>query len=383
MRIINGRTYNISEAVVGIITFNSKLMFRSRYILVDAESTSCHKGYACTISAFYEVTELNPVMICEKVEIGLLKDGDIVMVSPDGCLTFLYEKASRHNALFVTERCNHRCIICPQPPVNKEENKTPILKRLISLLPRTIDTIGITGGEPTMLDDKLFIILRDVSNRLPMTTINILSNGTRFSDMGYAKKMLEFETDNLHYEIPLYSDLYMVHNEIVGTSAFYSTIQGIHNLLDLGFSVGIRNVITAKNYQRLPQYAEFIYRNFPDSSQVSFLQMETTGLARQNVTSLWIDPYDYIKGLEEAVLYLAERKMIPILLNMQLCIVPESLHPYYARSISEWKNIYLEECHQCSLRNICGGLFESNEIYHSKHIHHFQKPVFCQRQIST
>lgn len=53
------------------------------------------------------------------------------------------------------------------------------------------------------------------------------------------------------------------------------------------------------------------------------MQMETTGLAKENFEELWIDPYDYNRELREAVLLLADRGMKPYIYNAQLCVLPD------------------------------------------------------------
>src|ERR1700677_2586707 len=43
--------------------------------------------------------------------------------------------------------------------------------------------------------------------------------------------------------------------------------------------------------------------------------------------------------------------------NHQSCILDLSLWPYAVRSISDWKNDYLDICHTCSVRDAYGGVF--------------------------
>ncbi len=49
------------------------------------------------------------------IGLGYLEEGDIVRLSA-GAIRVVYRKASPHNVLFVTERCNSRCVMCSQPP---------------------------------------------------------------------------------------------------------------------------------------------------------------------------------------------------------------------------------------------------------------------------
>jgi His-Xaa-Ser system radical SAM maturase HxsC len=182
-------------------------------------------------------------------------------------------------------------------------------------------------------------------------------------------KLAKCRHHDLQIDIPLFSDIAEEHNRIVGAKTFYKTVQGLYNLALFRQRIGLRIVVHKQTYKRLPQFADYVYHNFPFVSQVAFMQMETEGLARENFNDLWIDPYDYNEQLREAVLLLANRGMNPVIYNTQLCILPEDIREYAVQSISDWKDIYLPECDGCSLRGKCAGFFASNKETHSKHIH--------------
>jgi len=59
--------------------------------------------------------------------------------------------------------------------------------------------------------------------------------------------------------------------------------------------------------------------------------------------------------------------------NAQLCVLPKTLWKYARKSISSWKNIYLNECSLCDYREECGGLFASSLDKHSKYIKPLKK----------
>jgi len=174
--------------------------------------------------------------------------------------------------------------------------------------------------------------------------------------------------DDLQIDVPIFSDIDTEHNRIVGAKTFYKTIEGLYNLAKFRQRIGLRVVVHKHTYRRLPQLSEFIYRNFPFVFHVAFMQMEPIGLAQESIDELWIDPYDYNRELEEAVLNLARRNMNVSVYNSQLCILPESIRNYAKQSISDWKNIYLPECEGCELKKECAGFFASAEEWHSKHI---------------
>lgn len=367
MKQIQGHAFNINEDIIGRITFKKKLFNRSDEIYVNKDATQVSLGYAATITTnTISFEKRKPYCVVDNIV--EFKEGDIVVINKKGEIIFVYEINSNHNALMATERCNHRCIMCPQPPISHETDKTPFNLKLISLCNKNTKEIGITGGEPTLIGDKLFYLIKEIKNRLPKTAISLLSNGVKFSNKEFAKKLALCKHHDLQIDIPLFSDIADEHNRIVGANTFYKTVQGLYNLALFRQRIGIRIVIHKQTYKRLPQFADYIYHNFPFVTQVAFMQMETTGLAHNNIQDLWIDPYEYNEQLREAVLLLADRGMKPYIYNTQLCILPEDIRCYAQQSISDWKDIYIPECDGCILKGQCAGFFESNRNIHSSHI---------------
>lgn len=367
MKQIQGTSFNINDDIIGRITFGKSLFSRSNEILVSCNVNKPALGYSATITSNKSIID-NGKPYCIVDNMDNFHEGDIVVVNNQGEVIFVYEIASNHNAIMATESCNHRCIMCPQPPIVQEKDKTPFNLKLISLFDKGTEEIGITGGEPTLIGDNLFVLIKHIQKELPKAAISILSNGVRFADKEFAMKLAKCHHHDLQIDIPLFSDIAVEHNRIVGAKTFYKTIQGLYNLALFRQRIGLRIVVHKQTYKRLPQFADFIYHNFPSVVQVAFMQMETTGLAKENFDELWIDPYDYNSELREAVLLLADRGMKPYIYNAQLCVLPEDIRCYAQQSISDWKDIYLSECEECLLKGQCAGFFASNKEHHSKYI---------------
>ena len=107
------------------------------------------------------------------------------------------------------------------------------------------------------------------------------------------------------------------------------------------------------------------------------MQMETTGIADNNLHELWIDPYDYNHELREAVLLLNDRGITTYIYNAQLCVLPPELRRFAKQSISEWKNVFLPVCEGCSLKCECAGIFSTNNGNVSTHIHKIECADSC------
>lgn len=380
MKQIQGTSYNIGDDIVGRVTFGKANLFnRSNDILVCKDTSKPLLGYLATITEMETFSSKGkPYFVVNCVD--EFQEGDVVVINRQGEIIFVYEINSNHNALMATERCNHRCIMCPQPPILQEKDKTPFNLKLISLFDKSTQEIGITGGEPTLIGDNLFTLINHIKKELPKTAISILSNGVKFADKGYAMKLAKCRHQDVQIDIPLFSDIAEEHNRIVGAKTFYKTVQGLYNLALFHQRIGLRIVVHKQTYKRLPQFADFIYHNFPFVAQVAFMQMETTGLAKENFEELWIDPYDYNRELREAVLLLADRGMKPYIYNAQLCVLPDEIRCYAQQSISDWKDIYIPECEGCVLKGQCAGFFESNRQAHSSHIkkvEHISSDISC------
>jgi len=374
MKVIKGTPENINEDVIGRITKKTLRRFKRKDAILATNDTKInHAGYQGLI-----IDKHCPEPLLRKlkgtplsyniVEFDYLNDGDVVLIDKDGQINVLYKKDSPDNAILITEECNSNCIMCPQPKKYEKESKTPFNIKLITLMDKHTTHLGITGGEPTLIGEELYGIISACKRYIPEAQIDILTNGIKFNNFEYTRGMVLLMHPNLVFAVPLYADTDNEHNFIVQSKSFYKTIQGIYNLALFNQKIEIRVVVQKANYERLPALAEFIYHNFPFTYHVAFMGMETIGLAHKNIEKIWIDPHGYTKQLEDAVLYLDQRNMNVSIYNLQLCVLPEVLRPFSVKSISLWKNIYLDECEKCDLKNECGGLFSSSRDKHSMFI---------------
>ena len=284
MKQINGTPHNINGDILGKITFKQRLFNRKDFILVTEKSSSLPSGYAAIVTGKYDKDTISPY-ISDISDISAFNEGDVVTVNHKGQIIFLYDIKSGHNAIFATERCNHRCIMCPQPPVVSEQDKTPFNLKLISLIDKHTKEIGITGGEPTLIGDNLFALIKQIQKYQPDAAISLLTNGVKFADKSYAMKLALCKHHDLQIDVPIFSDIAEEHNHIVSAKTFYKTVQGLYNLALFRQRIGLRIVIHKQTYKRLPKLADYIYHNFPFVSQVAFLQMETIGYAEETLTN--------------------------------------------------------------------------------------------------
>lgn len=306
----------------------------------------------------------NNKMIVGISTLEYLEEGDIVYLDNTGSIHTLFRKNSTHNSLFITDRCNSNCLMCSQPPKNFDDlsHFFNINTALIPLIPKETIELGITGGEPTLLGQRFIHLLQQLKQDLPMTDIHILTNGRSLAWKHISKALSDVDNRRTVYGIPLYSDDYRQHDYIVqAKDAFSQTILGLHNMARYQQRVEIRVVLHKQSYQRLPQLSKYIYMNLPFVEHVAFMGLEYTGYTVKNRDLLWMEPNEYADRLEEAVLYLSAMGMNVSIYNLQLCLLKPSLWRFAEKSISDWKQNYLDECNNCTMLSHCGGVFETSK----------------------
>jgi His-Xaa-Ser system radical SAM maturase HxsC len=373
-----GMAGNFDTSIVGILAAEElPLDQRTQRIRFFAQSDTTNgenvSGYRALLS-YDELKSAPSVPYVHRLrESDHLRDGDIVVLEGNtGLVRSLYRPYELHHHLFVTERCNSNCLMCSQPPKDRDdvEALTERNLELINLIAPHPPYLTITGGEPTLLGDNLFKLISQLKLSMPETELHMLTNGRTFAWPEYARRFAALDHPKISLGVPLYSDFAGAHDHVVqARGAFDQTVAGLHQAARNGIRVEVRVVLHKLTIPRLTKLVEFIYRNLTFAEHIALMGLEFTGFTPRNIEELWIDPYDYQDELEEAVEYLAVRNMNVSIYNHQLCVLKPSLWSYARKAISDWKTFYLPECQTCSALPACGGLFQWAVKKHSDHIH--------------
>jgi len=366
----------LSRSAWLLVATEAPIVRRDAQAFLITEGVETPEGYALYVGksgaqkppAARSYIELPP-------ELDYVVPGDVLSISPDGRrLRVLWRTRSQQNNILVTERCDHFCLMCSQPPKAAADDwLIEEAFELIRLLPRTTTSIGFTGGEPTLYGARLVELLGLCRNLLPRAAVHTLSNGKRFADPQFASSYAAINNPNMMVGIPIYGSEPSLHDYVVQSrGAFDETIQGILNLIRLQQRVELRVVIHKQTAPALVDIAEFIARNLPFVEHVALMGLEMTGFARANMEDVWIDPFEYQEQLAEATLLLDRHGIRTMVYNHQLCLVDRRIWPYAVKSISDWKNEYHPECTNCGVRSECGGFFFSAKYRMSDHIRAIQ-----------
>jgi His-Xaa-Ser system radical SAM maturase HxsC len=301
-----------------------------------------------------------------------LADGDVLGFDHSSRkFRTLFRRNSAHNSFLVTERCNNYCLMCSQPP--KDVDDRWILSEIRESLP-LIDpatrALTFTGGE-TLSDWEDFVaVLRECRDRLPTTSIQVLTNGRAFANSRIVDAWKAIGHPNLMAAIPVYAAVDYLHDHVVqAKGAFDETVLGILKLKDRGQRVEIRVVLHALTAPTIEDTARWIARNLAFVDHVALMGLENTGFAIANDAMLWMDPMDYRDGLARAVDHLSGAGVNVSIYNLPKCVLPRSVWPNAVQSISDWKNDFVEECTRCDEKSSCSGFFTTGRPRFSRGIH--------------
>lgn len=319
-----------------------------------------------------DVVSCSAVSFRKCLNIGNIKglnSGDIVKVFPDGRIIRLWNATSFQNCLFVTNGCNFRCLMCPQPPCADNPEQHIENLRLLDLLNCKVEMIGITGGEPTLFPERVIEYFDFINRKFPSARVEILTNGSLLSDFTMAKRLALAAPLNICYCVSIHGDTGALAESIMRCEGGWDkALKGVINLARLKQQIEIRVVVTKNNAPYLEDIAVFLYRNFPFVYHVAFMGQEITGEAVDNYSDIWVEPLDYAESLDRAVRYLAAMDMNVSIYNIPLCLLPEPSRRFAARSISDWKQAYIEKCEGCSLKSDCCGFFTTSGTHYPRGI---------------
>ena len=288
---------------------------------------------------------------------GILEIGEILIVFPnEKLIQRFYRPKVNGNTILLTEKCDQVCMMCSQPPKNKDYLHWDLYLEAASLIPDG-GTLGISGGEPTLYKNQLLQFLIDCIELNKNLQINVLTNAQHFDENDIDKLLIL--NKNVLWGVPIYSHIASQHDQIVGKEgAFLKLKNGFNCLLMSGSRVELRTVLMQENYAALPKLAKLVSRHFLWVERWAIMQLEPIGYAKIDWPTKFVDTTLYPENLEQAVLIAKASGIYASLYNFPRCTVPPSIRYFCVNSISDWKQKFLSECITCSQKNSCCGFFE-------------------------
>ena len=291
--------------------------------------------------------------------------------------------------------CNHRCFFCP---CGEKNGLTPFGEKAqllhaidMGIRDRGIDHITLSGGEPTLHPDFHHILKYCVDHGLQ---VSVLSNGDSLADKDRTAALFEdVDPRSVSVTTAIHSDLPSIHERVTDVpGSFPRTVQGLLNLVHLGIPVTVKQVISRWNYDRLPDFVDFVYKSYGPFVSLTLCGMDFCGMTEEQIARIAVDYPTMGSSLERALDFVISlRQQFGAFPQVTVADLPLcSVDPFYwgfftnvSRScLSQYSaperktgavnlhtevendcNIYFRACEGCCVADQCPGVWHSAYRY--------------------
>jgi MoaA/NifB/PqqE/SkfB family radical SAM enzyme len=280
----------------------------------------------------------------------------------------------------VVRHCNHFCGFCSNPATPWEHTFETMKELVDDLVGRGYFGVVMTGGEPTLHTDLPRIVryARDAGLHVRMIT-----NGWRLGDRDYARALAEAGLSLVH--VSIYSVRPEVERQLRGIAGTVErAMAAIESAHDAGIEVNINGVINRLNADHLDENVRVLCGRFPFLRHFVWNNLDPSmGRAEVNQAEFTPKLRDFELSLHRALSFLHKSGRSFRVERVPLCYMTEFgwastetrkivkgeervvhfLDEKQTVRQTDWGHLYAEACTACSLRPICGGLFDRGGAY--------------------
>jgi len=187
-------------------------------------------------------------------------------------------------------------------------------------------TIQLSGGEPTLRNDFLYLI-EYLSVKGPKITKVLLSNGRRFSNMDFTAKVAAFPP--VCVLVPIHSCEPGIHDMITRRpGSFNETVLGIRNMLEYKMIVIPKIIVNKLNYKLVPEFVEFVAQTFPECRAVGIDTMDLLGSAGANKEVLKVRHTESAPYIQRAIDVSLKYGLHVSVIYMPFCLLEEKYRKF-------------------------------------------------------
>ena len=292
----------------------------------------------------------------------------------------------------VVRHCNHFCGFCSNPTTPYTHDFDSMKVLVDDFVARGYFGVILTGGEPS-LHPELPRICRYASD--VGLHVRMITNGTRLADRKFAQAMAEAGLKLVH--VSIYSVVQEVEDRLRGTPGTLPiALQALHNANEFGIEININCVINKLNADHLDRNIRYFIEHHPYIRHFVWNNLDPSmGRAEVNQDQFTPRLADFELSLYRALRLLHRSGRSFRVEKVPLCYMTDfAWASTETRKIvkseerivhflddkqtvrqTDWGHLYADVCERCSLRSICGGLFDRGEAYDPAELH----PVFVSR----
>ncbi|MBU0758011.1 MAG: hypothetical protein KKF44_08115, partial [Nanoarchaeota archaeon] len=188
----------------------------------------------------------------------------------------------------------------------------------------------------------------------PAAEINMITNSRIFS---YPETVIRFKSiKNLKIITELYGSNAELHDEITESEGSYDqTFAGIKNLIEAGYYVEYRIVISKKNYNDIAKMAKMIAEYFSTVERVVIFPIDYVGNAFLNKKNVQVRYCDIVPFVENATDILNDSKIQTKYYHIPYCVLKKRFHRYVQKgmTVPERRVALAEVCKGCLHEEDC------------------------------
>lgn len=294
--------------------------------------------------------------------------------------------------LQVVRHCNHVCGFCSNPTTPYSHDLESMQTLVDDFVARDYFGVILTGGEPTLHPD-LPAIARYARDQ--GLHVRMITNGHRLAERSFAEAMADAGLQLVH--VSIYSVDPAIEAELRGTEGTLErAFAAIENALRVGLEVNINCVINRKNADHLDRNVKALTGRFPQLRHFVWNNLDPSmGRAEVNQDQYTPRLADFELSLHRALRFLHKSGRTFRVEKVPLCYMTdfawastetrkivkgEERIVYFLDAKqgvrqTEWDHLYAPGCDRCTLREICGGLFDRGDGYDPAEL----APVFVDR----
>ncbi len=292
----------------------------------------------------------------------------------------------------VVRHCNHFCGFCSNPTTPYTHDFASMKVLVDDFVARDYFGVILTGGEPSLHPELPEICRYATDSGLH---VRMITNGTRLADRKFAQAMAEAGLKLVH--VSIYSLIPEIEDRLRGTTGTLDkALAAITNANEFGVEVNINCVINKLNADHLDLNIRYFLEHHPYIRHFVWNNLDPSmGRAEVNQDQFTPRLADFELSLHRALRLLHRSGRTFRVEKVPLCYMTDfAWASTETRKIvkaeerivhflddkqtvrqTEWGHLYAEVCDSCSLRSICGGLFDRGDAYDPAELH----PVFVDR----
>jgi len=280
----------------------------------------------------------------------------------------------------VVRHCNHFCGFCSNPT-------TPYVHDLATMRPLVDDFVArgyfgviLTGGEPTLHPDLPAIARYAAEAGLQ---VRVITNGTRLADPAYARALADAGVRLVH--VSIYSVRPEIEARLRGHDGTLATaLAALDSAHAAGLEVNVNCVINRWNADHLDDNVRYLTTHHPQVRHFVWNNLDPSmGRAEVNQAEFTPRLADFELSLERALRHLHRMGRTFRVEKVPLCYlgsfawastetrkivkgeerIVHFLDDKQTVRQTDWGHLYADGCAVCTLRELCGGLFDRGGGY--------------------